>query len=79
MKITQNSWSVVQIYKNLPCPKIPIKKLSQIKEPEKLDLVRLWIVSMMERPTKYFRVQAPIPDELEHCECYRIKAELCWR
>jgi hypothetical protein len=34
---------------------------------------------MTERPTKRLRVQEPISDELEHSECYRIKAELCWK
>jgi len=34
---------------------------------------------MTERPTKCLHVQAPISDEPEHSECYRIKAELCWK
>jgi hypothetical protein len=67
------------MYKKLPCPEIPITRLSHIKEPEKLDLVRFWIASMTKRPTKHLHIQAPIPDKPEHHECYRIKAELCWK
>jgi hypothetical protein len=34
---------------------------------------------MTERPSKRQRIQPPIPDEPEHRDCYRLKAELCWR
>jgi len=50
-----------------------------LKEHEKLDLVRSWIASMTERPTKRLSVQATVSDEPEHSECYRIKVELSWK